>query len=58
LSGSGGYFGSKYVLFEKILLDELFQILPEGPSVNDLVSITVMVRAIFLCSKKCGIVPD
>jgi len=33
-------------------LDELFQILPEGPTVDDLVSLAIMVGAIFFYFKK------
>ena len=58
MSRFGGCFGSEDVLFEKTLLDELFQILLEGPTVDDLVSLTVMVEAIFFCSEKCEIVQD
>ena len=39
-------------------MDELFQVHPEGPAVDGLVSLIVMVGAIFLCYQKCGIVPD
>ena len=52
LSISRDYFESEDVLFEEILLDELFQILPKGPEVNDLVSLAAMVRAIFFYSGK------
>jgi len=52
LSGSGGYFRSKNVLFEEALLDELFQVLSEGPVVDGLVSLAVMVGVIFFCSEK------
>jgi len=38
------------------LLDKLFQVLPEGSAVDDLVSLAIMVGAIFFCSEKCGIV--
>ena len=39
------------------MLDELFQLLQEGPVVNNLVSLTVMVGAIFF-SGKHEIIPD
>jgi len=58
MSGFGGYFGSKDVLFEEILVDELFQVLLEGPTVDGLVPLTVMVIGIFFCSEKHGIVPN
>ena len=48
----------KDVLFEEAILDKLFQVLPEGPTMDDLVSLTVMIGEIFLCSGECGIVPD
>ena len=34
------------------LLDELFQVFSEGPVVNGLVSLTVMIGAMFFCSRK------
>ena len=43
LSISRDYFESEDVLFEEILLDELFQVLLKGLTVDDLVSLTVMV---------------
>ena len=58
LSGFRGCFESKDVLFEKVLLDEFFQVLPEGPAVDGHVSLTIMIRSIFFCSRKCEIVPD
>ena len=57
LSGSEGYFGSENVLFEEILLDELFQVLLEDPTVDGLVPLVVTIGAIFFCSGS-GIVPD
>ena len=48
----------KDVLFEEALSNELFQVLLESPAVNDLVSLTVMIRAIFFCSEKRGIVSN
>ena len=54
LSGSGGCFECENVLFEKILLDKLFQVFPEGPTVDDLVSLGVMVGSIFSCSENVG----
>jgi len=53
-----GCFGSEDVLFEEILLDELFQVLSEGPTMNGLVSLVVIVGAIFFYSRKRRIVPD
>jgi len=50
LSGSRGYFESEDVLFEEILLD--IQILLEGPTVDGLGSLTIMVGAIFFHFRK------
>ena len=47
-----------YVLFEENLLDELFQVLSEDPTVDGPVSLTVMVGVTFFCSEKWGIVSD
>ena len=58
LSGFEGCFGIEDVLFEEILLDELFQVLSEGPTMNGLVSLVVIVGAIFFYSRKRRIVPD
>ena len=58
LSESGGCFGNENILFVKVLLDELFQVLLEGLTVDGLVSIIVMVGAIFFCFRKRGIIPD
>ena len=40
------------------MLDEFFQLLLEGPIVDDLLSLAVMIGAIFFCSGKCGTIPD
>ena len=50
MSGSRGYFESEDVLFEEILLD--IQILLEGPTVDGLGSLTIMVGAIFFHFRK------
>jgi len=52
LSGSKGYFGSEDVHFEETLLDELFHVLPEGPTMHGLMSLAIIVEAIFFCSVK------
>ena len=52
LSGSGGCFGGEDVLFEETLLDELLQVLPEGPVMDGLVSLAVIVGEIFFHSGK------
>ena len=52
LSRSGGSFESENVLFEEALLDDFFKILLEGPVVDGLVSLAVIIRAIFFCSRK------
>ena len=58
LSELEGCFGSKDVLFEKVMLDMLFQVLSEGPTVDDLVSLTIMAGAIYFCSRKREIIQD
>ena len=57
-SESRGCFESEDVLFEETLLDELFQILKEGPLMDGLVSLTVMVGAIIFYFGKWGTVLD
>jgi len=52
ISESRGCFESEDVLFEETLLDELFQILKEGPLMDGLVSLAIIVGAIFFCSGK------
>jgi len=52
LSGSGDCFGSEDVLFEETLLDKLFQVLPEGPAMDSLLSLAVIIEAIFFCFGK------
>jgi len=47
LSGFGGCFESEDVLFEEILLDKPFHVLPEGPSMDNLVFLIVIIAAIF-----------
>ena len=54
---SRGYFESKDVLFEEALLDELFQVFPKGTTMDDHVSLSGMIGAIFFCSEKGKIVP-
>jgi len=49
-------FGSEDILFEEVLLDELFQIPSEGPTMVDLVPFAVMVATVFFRPEKQGIV--
>jgi len=49
---SGGSLESEDVLFEETLLDELFQVLLEGRIVDGLVSLSVMVGAVFFHFEK------
>jgi len=58
LSRFGDCFGRMDVLFEEALLDELFCVLSEGPTMDGLVFLNVMVEAIFFCFGKHGIIPD
>ena len=55
---SENFLGSKDVLFEEALLDELFQIPSEGPTIDDLVPFTFVVGAVFLRPGKRRIVLD
>ena len=50
--------GVKNILSEEALSDKFFQVLPEASAVGGLVSLTVMVRAMSLCSRKCKVVLD
>jgi len=54
----GGYLQGKDVLFEKVLADKFFQVLPEAYAVNGLVPLTVMVRTIFFRSGEYVIILD
>jgi len=45
---SESYFGREDVFFEEALLNELFQVLSEGPTVDSLVSFGFLVGAVFL----------
>ena len=44
----GNRLRSEDVLFEKVLLDELLQVFSEGPIMDDLVSLAVMVGVVLL----------
>jgi len=54
LSGSEGCFRSEDILFEEVLLDQLSQVLLEGPAVDCRVSLAVMIGAIVFCSESEG----
>ena len=47
MSGSGGCFGSKDILFENNFLDELFQVFSDCSAMDGLVSLVIIVGAIF-----------
>ena len=51
-----GAFRSKDVLLEEALSDKIFQVLLEGPAVDNFVSFTIMIGVILFCSEKCEIV--
>ena len=46
------------VFFEEALLNELFQVLSDGPTVDDLVPFGFIVGAVFLRPEKSGIMLD
>ena len=58
VQGSGCCFGRGDIFFEDALLNELFQVLSEGPTVDGLVPFGFVVGAVFLRSEKRGIVLD
>ena len=49
---SGNCLGSEDVLFEEALLDELFQVPLEGPTIDSFMPFTVMIGAVFLQPQK------
>jgi len=57
-SGAQSYFGCEDVFFLEALLNELFQVLLEGPTVDSLVPFGFMVGAILLRIGTRGIVLD
>ena len=58
LSCIGGCSEGKGVLFEEALTDKYFQVLPEVFAVDGLVSLTVMVRAVFFRFVECWVILD
>jgi len=45
-------------LFEEVMLNELFQVLSEGPTMNDFVTFRFVIGAVFFRLRKQGIILD